>query len=435
MTRRRESYRLFKATYTDRATGQQAQAAAWYVEFRDHLNVRRRWPLSPTERVSRQWAEHLVTLVRNRHAGEAADPRAKRWAIGVPQVWEKLVAAGIVDAAAASRDEPLALHVDAFKAEIKDGRQDREEYAEIIAGRVRRTLAACGFTFWRELCQPGAAGDVRLRLGTLRASKEITGRTLNYYVRDLKRFGRWLSKRLAADLDPLADLAGVDDAEVDKKGRRALSVDELRRLIDATAKVGDSFELTAAERATLYRFAYATGIRPGQIRKLTAASFALESDPPTVTARAATVKRRRPHVQVLAPAIAAELRTLLANKVPTAAAFKMPDKFTLARMLRVDLAKARESWIEEAKGDDKEQLRRRRSDSLAHVDHAGEAVTFYSIRHSHGTHLADAGVPQKDVAASLHHTRTPPRCRWPCGRPSDGWRLGRRSATSASALR
>jgi hypothetical protein len=37
------------------------------------------------------------------------------------------------------------------------------------------------------------------------------------------------------------------------------------------------------------------------------------------------------------------------------------------------------------------------------VNHAGERAVFYSMRHSHGTALAEAGVPEKDIAASMHH--------------------------------
>ena len=37
------------------------------------------------------------------------------------------------------------------------------------------------------------------------------------------------------------------------------------------------------------------------------------------------------------------------------------------------------------------------------MNHRGERAVFYSTRHGHGTALADAGVPEKDIAASMHH--------------------------------
>jgi hypothetical protein len=37
------------------------------------------------------------------------------------------------------------------------------------------------------------------------------------------------------------------------------------------------------------------------------------------------------------------------------------------------------------------------------VNSAHEKAVFYSVRHGHGTALGDAGVPEKDFAASMHH--------------------------------
>jgi hypothetical protein len=160
--------------------------------------------------------------------------------------------------------------------------------------------------------------------------------------------------------------------------------------------------LTGDERAILYRFAYETGIRPGQIRALTVADFALDANPPTVTTQARFVKRRRVHVQQLRPSLAADLKKRFASKLPAAPAFKMPSEYHMAEMLRADLKTARDKWIEEAP-EGEPRLSRGKSDFLADVNHAGERAVFYSMRHSHGTALAEAGVPEKDIAASMHH--------------------------------
>ena len=74
-------------------------------------------------------------------------------------------------------------------------------------------------------------------------------------------------------------------------------------------------------------------------------------------------------------------------------------------MFREDLADARRLWLDAAGDDAEEWVTRGRSDFLAAVDHAGRRAMFYSFRHSHGTALGAAGVPQKDMQASLNHTR------------------------------
>ena len=53
--------------------------------------------------------------------------------------------------------------------------------------------------------------------------------------------------------------------------RRELTIDEMRKLLAVTVKADDRQGLTGGERALLYRFAFETGLRPGQIRKLTVA--------------------------------------------------------------------------------------------------------------------------------------------------------------------
>jgi integrase len=163
------------------------------------------------------------------------------------------------------------------------------------------------------------------------------------------------------------------------------------------------YGLAGADRALLYRFAFETGIRPGQIRAMKVSDFDLDANPPTVTTHAKFVKRRRQHTQQLRPALAAELARRFKSKMPTAAALKLPSKFHMARMLRADLALARQAWIDAAGKDDKEREKRQRSDFLADVNQKGERAVFYSTRHGHGTALADAGVPEKDIAASMHH--------------------------------
>ena len=141
----------------------------------------------------------------------------------------------------------------------------------------------------------------------------------------------------------------------------------------------------------------------GQMRALTVKDLDLDNDPPSVTTHARYVKRRRTHTQVIRAELAAELRKRFATMMPSAAAVKLPSKSHMAEMLRKDLAAARAAWIGAAGRDDKQRERRQRSDFLADVNHQGEKAVFYSTRRGHGTALADAGVPEKDIARPMHH--------------------------------
>jgi len=412
-------FKIFKPKYTDRKTGQAVESDTYYVEFRDHVAGRQRWPISKDYKAAHRAGLRIDDLVRCRRDGDPIPAKLLSWFDVAPQdLRKRLNEAGIIDPEHVAKGEPLAVHLDGKKDEaglmtmpgyrqhLTAGRTDREEYAELLIGRVKRIIDGCGFIHYADMCRPGAVTAVSSFLGKLRTDGEISGQTHRYYVRELKSFCRWMvAPGGRASLNAMEALKSVADADADKQETRALAADEIRRVLQATAAGADWKQYTPADRALLYRFCYETGIRPGQVRKLTAGNFNLDDDPPTVTAKAATVKRRKQHTQALRPDMAAELRKHLASKTPAALAFHMPDKFTCARMFRFDLAAARVAWIAEAP-EGEERTKRHRSDFLADKDQHGRRVLFYSLRHSHGTALGDAGFAQSTIAASLHHTKT-----------------------------
>ena len=87
--------------------------------------------------------------------------------------------------------------------------------------------------------------------------------------------------------------------------------------------------------------------RAGELRSLTPASFDLDSDSPTVIVAAAHSKRRREDRQPIRQDLADLLRPWLATRPEGERVFaKLPGD--TARMLRSDLAAARQEWIDEA---------------------------------------------------------------------------------------
>jgi len=429
--------RVFRQAYKDRKTGQTRHSSNWYVEFRDHERIARRWPVADDRKATHSIGLKLERLAAARRGDGTLDDDLARWVDNAPRdLRARLVNAGLIDARRLAVARPLAAHLDGEQGpggellavgfrQALTAKGNTPAHVDQTVGRVRRVLDACGFAYWNELARPGALSRIQVHLASLRAASQIgtgvvassedvpgaarrpvRGRTVAYYVKALRQFGEWMAGPGGAGSNLLAGVEGVRESDADKVDRRPLSIDEVRWLISTAAGAGVRYGLDGAARALVYRFAYETGMRPGQIRGLACGAFALDASPPTVTARAATVKRRKPHTQVLSPAMAAELRAVVGAKVPAAAAFALPSKWRMADMLRDDLAAARAKWIEQAAGDDAEQLRRRRSDFLADVDHHEARVDFYSLRHTHGTALADARVPQKDIQASLHHTRS-----------------------------
>ena len=211
--------------------------------------------------------------------------------------------------------------------------------------------------------------------------------------------------------NPLAHLPRMNVKTDRRHDRRALSVDELRRLLQA-AETGPnrqgrkkngqpSWHMSGLQRAALYHLAMETGLRSSELRSLTKASFDFDSDPPTVTVEAAYSKRKRRDVMPLRRETADVLRPFLATLTPATPVFKMPSKHHVAGLLlKPDLEAARQQWLIES-SDDAERNQRDKSDYLAYVDHAGRYADFHALRHSFITQLGRTGThfkTQQDLA-------------------------------------
>jgi hypothetical protein len=135
----------------------------------------------------------------------------------------------------------------------------------------------------------------------------------------------------------------------------------------------------------LYRLAVETGLRAGELRSLTPASFDLSDDLPTVKVLAAYSKHRRDDTLPLLPATASMLGEYLMERDYTKTVFQFPRREELASVLRTDL---------EAAG-------------IPYRDATNRVVDFHALRHTFITNLAQGGVhPKTAQALALHSTIT-----------------------------
>ncbi len=186
-----------------------------------------------------------------------------------------------------------------------------------------------------------------------------------------------------ATQSPVAHLDGLNVKTDRRRDRRALSIEDLRKLLDATRTGPERFGMAAADRAMLYRLAAETGLRRGELESLTRSSFNLNPKAPTVTVEAGYSKHRRQDVLPLRVDTAAELAATMAHKLPHALAFNMPaDRRVSAMMFRQDI---------EAAG-------------LPYSDEAGRFADFHSLRHTFGTNLARAGIQPKQAMDLMRHS-------------------------------
>ena len=222
----------------------------------------------------------------------------------------------------------------------------------------------------------------------------------------------WRSWDRRTPTDPLAHLSKLNVSTDRRHDRRALSGEELKRLLEA-ARTGPRIEgIRGLDRAMMYAVAAWTGFRKGEIGSLTMRSFQLDADPPTATVEASYSKRRRRDTQVLHPELARQLKLWLAQKTwltPTNLVFPISGRVPggidrkTHKMMHLDLDAARKKWLDEAKTEE-ERKRREQSDFLAYRNHAGRFADFHSCRHIFITSLERAGIRPKMAQTLARHS-------------------------------
>lgn len=382
--RTKRGYRVYKPTYKDRHTGESREGASWAVEFQDHTDRPRprRLTAFTDKGASEDLGRKLMQLVALRAAGESPNLELTRWMETTPaRIRTQLVAWGLVDAHRATGSKTLKDHLADFKqAILADGKT--EKHATMTATRAERVFDGCGFTFWSEV----EASRVQTHLADLRKGSDdkagISIQTSNYYLQAVKGFCRWMVKERRATQNPLAHLRRLNADTGRTFERRALSVDELSKLMTKTQSEPERYGMTGDERAMLYRLAAETGLRAGELRSLTRASFNLTADVPTVAVEAAYSKRKRRDTLPLRQDTADVLRRVLATKAPAAPAFNMPDSTMTAAMIREDMEAAK----------------------VKPTDDAGRVADFHALRHTFITNLGRTGIHFKTQQELARHS-------------------------------
>jgi integrase len=370
---------LFRRTYmaTDRQTGESVRRRAkrWYGKYRDGQDIERTVPLATDRTASQQM---LNALVRE----------------------AELERVGIVDPFAAHRRLPLREHLAAFLDSLRHaGRPDA--YVRQLGFRVGRCLDACGFRLAGDL----SASRVQSFLADLR--NQGTGqKTVNDYLQAVKQFSRWLVADRRTGETPLAFLKGGNAALDVRRERRELTEDEIRRLLQqARHCTNRRFTLPGPERFMLYAVALGTGLRSSELGSLTPEHFDLKAAPPTVRIDAPDEKARRGAVLPVSADLAGLLRPWLAEKAAGCPVWSGPWALNqrAGKFLKVDLANARQAWIDEA-SDEGERTARDESDFLRYKDSAGRYADFHALRHTFLSRLGRSGASPKAMQMLARHT-------------------------------
>lgn len=367
--------RVFRVSYRDK-NGKTKKVSKWWIELRDHLQTVRRFPAFRDKAQSELLGRQIERLVNYKVAGEQPDPKLSRW---LEQISDKLrdrfVKIGLIDATKAAAGKLLTDHIEDFKQSLLV-RGSGLNHAQQAERKIRRIIEGCKFQTWTDI----SASKVERFLASLREKEHgINSITSNCYLQAMKQFCRWMIQDRRASESPIEYLRGLGTQTDRRHDRRALEIDEIRRLLETTRAAPKRFGLIGYERFVLYRIAIETGLRRNELKSLTVSSFDLKNC--TVTVKAVDAKNRRESTLPIRKDTAAMLRDFLAGKMPNVKAFNKITRHT-SEMFRADLADA----------------------GIPYVDDAGRYCDFHSLRHTTGSLLAASGVHPKVAQSIMRHS-------------------------------
>ncbi len=342
--------RIFRQRYTQNGTTK--QSAKWYVEYTDADRIRRRVPGFKDKGATQQLAAELERNAERQRAG-------------------------LVDAFAEHRKRPLKAHLVDWHAALV-ARGTSGDHADLVKSRAHRALTVCGFVYPPDV----SASRLQAYLGELREAGRSV-QTVNFHLQAVKQFHRWLIADRRIPDSPIAYLRGGNARTDRRHDRRAMTDEELRRLLEAARTGPTRHGMPGPQRAVLYELAATTGLRAGELRSLTWDCFDLIADPPTVTVRAAYSKHRRDDKLPLKPSTARMLARWGDESGPADRehpVFALPPKN--AAMLRGDLADA----------------------GIEYRDAEGRVADFHALRHTFVSALARGGVHPKVAQQLARHS-------------------------------
>jgi integrase len=218
-----------------------------------------------------------------------------------------------------------------------------------------------------------------------RLDRGTGAKTINLYLAAVKQFCAWMVQDRRADKSPLQHLPFLNTQTDVRHARRALSVEELTRILDAALGSEKIFRgLAGRDRHALYLAAMSTGFRASELGALRPRCFELDAVPALITLPAEHTKNKQPVAQPVAADVALALADYLAGRPDNQPAWPgtWPEK--AAEMLRIDLDAAAVAYVTEG-------------------PNGPEHADFHALRHSYITNVVNSGVNVKVAQRLARH--------------------------------
>ena len=290
---------------------------------------------------------------------QVAEKKANEYLANLQQEEAGVTASRTIKNAAAL---PLADHLDGYLKDLRaTGRN--EGYIYNLEKRLQRLFRECHWTWLKDIT---AASFMAWRSRQTSAAK-----TLKDNLDSARAFIKWMMQCELTETNPLSKVVQVKTAGKRVRLRRALTVDEMSRLLAVSDK-----------RSFGYLTAYFTGLRRGELKKLQWGDVHLESSPPFLLVRASTTKNgKRADIRLHEELAGEFLKRHEADSSLGELVFKTGEIASM-EMMRKDLAAA----------------------GIPYIDGQGHYADFHALRGTLNTHLAINNVDPQIRQKIMRHS-------------------------------
>lgn len=277
---------------------------------------------------------------------------------------EFAVRAGLVpsDETLERASRPIGEYIDAYVLDLKS-RELKPESIRKIGPRLRTLAEECG---WTRAIDMTAESFERWRS----RRTDLAPKTTNHYLSHARALSEWLKHRGVLERNGLLPVRVARVTGNERRPRRALSFDEIVRLIE---------NCPSEHRKMLYRFAFGTGAREEEILAIRWKHLDLDPDDPTIEIPREISKNKRSTRNPLPLWLAEQLI-----------------RFRPENARSNDLVFDRWFHIETFDRD----LKRA---GIPKIDEHGESAVPYSLRHAMNQVLQEARVPLRIAQELMRH--------------------------------
>jgi len=322
-----------------------------------------------TEKHSKRLAETIERLMEIYYSNDNMPLDMQRAVDSMPsRIVRKLGSMGMLSAAKTAGKNRLSDHLESFIESLKVKRCT-EKHLLNVENKIKRVCEDCKFDVISDLDASRFTAHIN--------SLSIAVKTKLDYIAVFKQFAKWLNDNGILTKNNFKLIKNPKVLKSDQvHPRRALTSNEVARLISA-AQRGETWRgISGAERALIYRLSVESGLRYNEVKTLKVLDFDFENN--TVEVRDANEKARRGDILQLKESTAKEIKQFLSNKTPQATAFTLKKGFL---MIRRDLKAAKIDY---------------------EVD--GRFADWHSLRHTTASLLIESGANPKTVQRIMRHS-------------------------------